>query len=70
MQVHKITLLVVDFDDTGIDEIRDMIENHHYPNYCISPQVKSIETREVEWSDDHPLNKRATADSEYQRLFA
>ena len=31
--------------------------------------VKEVEVREVEWSDDHPLNIRNLADAEYRRLF-
>jgi hypothetical protein len=70
MKVFKIELLVIDFDGLGEDGVRDALENARYPNRCISPDVKAIDTRDVEWSDDHPLNKRTTADAEYRRLFA
>lgn len=70
MNVYKIELLVIDFDAIGPEECKDVIENVCYPNRCISPEVKHIETRTVEWSDDHPLNKHATADAEYARLFS
>ena len=47
-----------------------VIENQKYPNHCIHPDVKSIETVDVgEWGDDHPLNLNATSEAEYQRLF-
>lgn len=69
MNVYKIELLVIDFDDIGPDEIRDVIENTHYVNHCISPKVKDVMMRRVEWSDEHPLNNRNTAYVEYRQLF-
>lgn len=70
MNVFKIEVLLIDFDELGEAEARREIENARYPNDCLSLQVKSIEARQIEWSDDHPLNKRSTADEEYRRLFA
>ena len=69
MQVHKIEVLVIDFDGLGKDELKSFIENTKYPNRCISPEVKSIETKDVDWSDSHPLNMRDKSDDEYKRLF-
>ena len=69
MNVYKIEIMVIDHDGVGEDGVITEIENANYGNDCISPQVKSIETRTVEWRDDHPLNLRATADEEYRRLF-
>lgn len=70
MQVHKIVLTVIDFDDVGADGVRKTLENANYPNRCISPRVNSLETRDCgEWSDEHPLNKRDTAAAELARLF-
>jgi|CXWL01.1.fsa_nt_gi hypothetical protein len=69
-KVIKLTVLVIDFDGLGADGVKEVIETTSYPNHCISPTVKSIEVREVEWSSDHPLNIRNLADAEYKRLFA
>lgn len=70
MQVHKITLYVVDFDRVGGTGAAEAIETARYPNRCISPNVLSIETREIgEWSDDHPLNRGELATDEIRRLF-
>lgn len=70
MQVHKIEILVIDTDEVGAEEIKNVLENTRYPNWCIAPDVKKIETKEIgEWSDDHPLNKTATADDFYKQLF-
>ena len=70
MQVIKLEITVIDFDGLGVDGVRDAIENARYPNHCISPSVRSINVREIgKWSDDHPLNNLATADSELNRLF-
>jgi hypothetical protein len=70
MKAHKVTLVIIDFDDIGAEEIKVVIENVHYPNRCIAPDVVSIETVDVgEWNDDHPLNNRNTAPAEWKRLF-
>lgn len=70
INVFKIELMVIDFDRVGAEEIQTILENNRYPNHCMSPQVKKIECREIEWeNDEHPLNKRDTCETEYQRLF-
>lgn len=71
MQVHKIILTVIDFDQLGQKGVVDAIENARYPNRCISPRALSAETREFgDWSDSHPLNSRTTHDTEIERLFS
>lgn len=70
MNAYKIELLIVDIEGIGEESIKTEIENARYPNDCVNPQVKSVERRDIgEWHDDHPLNKRDTADTEYRRLF-
>jgi hypothetical protein len=70
MDVHKITLTVVDHDRIGADGVREALENARYPNRCIWPCVLTVETRDCgEWSDDHPLNKTTTRAAEIARLF-
>lgn len=56
VKVHRVEVLVVDHDDMGAEEVKTVIENTRYPNHCMYPQVIATETREVEWSDRHPLN--------------
>lgn len=52
MQVMKLVVTVIDFDGLGADGVKDAIENTHYPNRCISPDVRSVEVRDIgEWSD-------------------
>lgn len=70
MNVHKVELLIIDFDDVGKDGIASVIENTCYPNHCISPQVKNIQTVDIgEWRDNHPLNIQDKCDEEYKKLF-
>ena len=69
MNVYKMEIMVIDFDHLGEDGVKLVIENTRYPNRCISPEVKSIETRRVEWHESHPLNNSETTDEEYKRLF-
>ncbi len=71
MKVYKIELMIIDFDQIGESDIKSIIENTHYPNYCINPQVKNIESRDIsDWTDEHSLNLKSTSDAEFQRLFS
>jgi hypothetical protein len=67
--VYKFEVLVVDHDNVGPASCMAEIENARYGNRCISPHIMSVEEREVEWSDEHPLNHRGKADAEFRRLF-
>ena len=69
MKVYRIEICVIDFDNIGEAGVRGEIENANYGNDCIYPTVKKIETKEVDWSDNHPLNNRNTADAAYKELF-
>jgi len=68
-KVHRVEVLIVDTDDVGADGVRELLEHTRYPNRAISPQVMAVETREVEWTDEHPLNRTATAEDAYRALF-
>lgn len=70
MKAYRLEVLVIDFDNVG-DDIPNIIENTKYPNWCISPSIIQVESRDIgEWSDDHPLNKKDTVRAEYEKLFS
>lgn len=70
MKAYKLTILVVDLEEIGEENVKSAIENARYPNRCIAPDVMEIESSEIgEWDDDHPLNKRNTNKAEFERLF-
>jgi len=70
MKAYEITLQIIDFDQLGPDEIRTVLENQRYPNHCIAPTVADIREADIgKWDDDHPLNKKSTAEAEWNRLF-
>lgn len=70
MQVHKIVLIVIDFDGLGADETKTTLENQRFPNDCIAPSVLSIESREIgQWEDENPLNYADKQAAEVERLF-
>lgn len=70
MQVHKLTILVIDFDDLGYYAVAEQIEKARYANDCISPAVLHSATAEIgPWDDSNPLNKLATRNAEIARLF-
>ena len=68
-QVHRVVVLVVDHDGLGADGVKSCLENTKYPNHCMWPQVVTTDTVDVEWSDDSPLNKRATWRTHFEWLF-
>jgi hypothetical protein len=69
MKVYKVEVMVLDFDEVGEDGVKSLLENTKYPNWAIHPVVRKIDTREIEWSDDHPLNKWDTEKEAYKELF-
>lgn len=69
MKVHKVTLLVIDHNDVGADDVATTLENTNYPADCISPRVVSVETAEVAWQDDDPLNHRQAHREAFAALF-
>lgn len=69
MKVFKLEIFIADFDELGAEEIKQVLENANYPNDCISPDVMKCESRDVEWSDDHPLNGKDTFDEAVKKLF-
>lgn len=58
--IYKVELLIVDLEQYPEDELLSTLPGH----------VKSVKKVEVDWSDDHPLNKPETCESEYERLFS
>ena len=70
MKAYKVTLLIVDHDELGEQEIKDVIENTDFPNHCMNPEVMDIKEAEIgEWDDDHPLNKVETTKEYYEKIF-
>lgn len=71
MKVHKLEIFIIDHDNLGIDEIVTVIDNTRFSNDCINPRVISSQTVDIgEWSDDNPLNRKATQKQEIEKLFS
>lgn len=69
MQVHKVTLMIVDHDQLGPDSVKQELENAHFGNDCISLEIASIETKDIVWTDEHPLNKLDQWQMAFAELF-
>ena len=70
MKAYKITLLFLDFDEVGPQEAKSLIENARLPNRIDPGTVMDLQEADIgEWSDDHPLNKRATMAEAFRSLF-
>ena len=68
-KVHRLEVMVIDLEGLGAQGVKDALENTSYPNHCIYPEVIAIDTREIEWSDNHPLNNSYTYLEAYRELF-
>lgn len=69
-KVYKATVMIIDHDHIGEKEIASVLENTRYPNRCINPTVMPfMQIREVDWSDDHPLNFTDRQHEEFAKLF-
>ena len=69
MNVHRLVIMVVDFDEIGAEGIKGVIENARFPNDCIHPHVMEVDTRDIgEWHDEHPLNY-LDCNEEFDELF-
>jgi len=70
MDVYKIEILVINHDEMSEKDIVRSIENAKYPNRCISPRVKRMTVRVIEWdAGNHPLNINSKHDEAYRELF-
>lgn len=69
IEVHKVTILVVDCDGLGAQGVKDEFENTPYANHCMNPEVKEVETQMITYTDSHPINSTVKADAEYEKLF-
>lgn len=61
IDVHLVTVLVVDHDELGKDGVRNEMANVRYPNYCLTPRVLDVKTKRVDWHDEHQLNRSGSA---------
>lgn len=68
MKVYSVTLLVLDLDNLGATDAVQVIKAARCRGLATS--VMDIKEREVEWSDEHPLNRRDMADAAFEALFA
>ena len=70
MKVHKVEILIIDFDELGADGVKVELDATRFANDCIRPRVMNITTKDIgEWRDDHPMNSLVTRKAEYDRLF-
>lgn len=66
MKVFKLEVMVLDFEDSDIEVIKEILEQNRY----LSATVMSHKSADIEWSDEHPLNESGTQARAYQDLFA
>lgn len=69
MKVYRMTVMFIDFDGIGPDSACSTIEDVRLPNHTINGVVMDIDEREVEWTDNHPLNNRGTRSDAFDKLF-
>jgi hypothetical protein len=57
VNVYKLEVMIIDHDRLGIRGCCEALENGRFGNRCISPHVMAAYQNQVQWSDDHDLNK-------------
>jgi hypothetical protein len=65
MKVYKIELLVIDHENMGEDLIREELELCPY----VYPSIMHLDSQDVDWTDEHPLNSHHDCSAEYEKLF-
>lgn len=66
MKAYKYTILIIDYENIGKDDISSCLKNTNY----INPEIIDIQEADIgEWSDEHPLNNTQLYKAEFNRLF-
>lgn len=65
MKAYKVELLIIDNEEVGQENIKYYLENTKY----VYPKVMDIKSVDIDWIDEHPLNKIDTIKEEYNKLF-
>lgn len=65
-RVYRFEVIVVDFERCSPEDVRAVIEQ--IPELGLT-RVMSTDYRDVEWSDEHPLNQRRTQEEALRKLF-
>lgn len=67
MKAYKLEVLVLDFEETGDDEVKGLIENNKY----LIVDVITLKSKKIDdWDDDHPLNNTETQKEAFKKIFA
>jgi hypothetical protein len=66
MKAYKYTILIIDHENIGKDDISECFKNTNY----INTEIMGIQEADIgEWNDEHPLNHNETQKDEFNRLF-
>ena len=66
MKSYKYTILIIDHEDIGKEDISSCLKNAKY----INPEIMHIQEADIgDWSDLHPFNHNETQKDEFNRLF-
>lgn len=66
MKAYKLEVLVLDFEESGDDEVIGLIENNKY----LTVDIITLKSKQVDdWDDDHPLNSTETQKEAFEKMF-
>jgi hypothetical protein len=66
VNIYKMVVMVFDFDRIELNDIINELENSKY----FVTYVRDVEHRVIEdFTDDHPINKTATAKETFYKMF-
>lgn len=65
MEVYKLEVLIINYEEVGEEELKIIIEDGRYPNDCINPCITKIQSYDIgEWEDNHILNNVSLSSKE------
>ena len=62
-KIHRVVVMVEDLNNPSLLLVGERMPRVEFGT------VMSVETREVEWTDEHPLNYKATQAAAFEELF-
>lgn len=65
MKIYKVEVAVFDNEGLEDNDIRELLENNKWVNV----NIIKMQSKEVNWTDDHPLNKPETFEKAWKELF-
>ena len=58
MKIHKMTVYVLDFENQGLEAVKDCLRNAKYITLAGVEDAATVDVKD--WDDEHPANQART----------